>query len=300
MRLTAWMAAAGLALVASGSASAQQGGPFAPQLIVNNSTITNYELSQRQRFLAILGAPDEVRAKALDMLVEDRLRMQAAKAFGLVPDEEAVREGMVEFADRANMTPEQMVAALGQEGIAPETFRDFVSAGIGWRQVVGARFRPRTQITEAEIDRAISMAAQTGRGPEGPRTITMEYARYILPGAGREAGEKVRAQVDSCDDLFGVALGQPEDRLIRETRPVAEVPPAIARELARLDEGETSLGLSTPEATVVLMMCGRTPDLGDGNIDREAVRRQLLNRRMTSYADSYLAELRADALIRTP
>lgn len=297
-RLTVWLAAAGLAVLGAAPATAQQGGPFAPRLIVNDSVITNFELVQRHRFMGILGAPAEVRAETLDMLIGDRLRMQAAKRFGLMPEEEAVREGMEEFAARANMGAEQMVAALGQEGIAPETFRDFVTAGIAWRQVVRARFGPRVQISESEIDRALSRAAQGGG--TGPRTVAMEYARYFLPGASADAAERVRARVDTCDDLFGVALRDPEDRLIRETRPVAEVPAAIAQELARLDEGETSLGLSTPETTVILMMCGRTPDLGEGDIDREAVRQQLFNQRMVSYSNSYMAELRADAIIREP
>ena len=37
-------------------------------------------------------------------------------------------------------------------------------------------------------------------------------------------------------------------------------------------------------------------ELGEG-VDREAVRARLFNQRLSSYADSFLAELKADAII---
>ncbi|TCP23116.1 SurA N-terminal domain-containing protein [Rhodovulum adriaticum] len=294
MRMTVWLAAAGMALWATGTA-AQQGGPFAPRLIVNESAVTNFEIDQRLRFLTILGAPAEMRNNVLQILTDERLQMQAAKRLGVMPEEEAVRSGMEEFAARANMTPEQLVTALGQQGIAPETFRDFVASGIAWRQVVRSRFGPRLQITEAEIDRAIARAAEGG-----PRTVAVEYALFTMPGKTRADAERVRARVDTCDDLFGEALDAPQDRLIRETRAVADLPADIAGQIGRLDAGESTLALSTPQAAVLLMVCGRTPALGDAEVDRGQIRQQLQNQRLVSYADSYLAELRADAIIREP
>lgn len=133
-----------------------------------------------------------------------------------------------------------------------------------------------------------------------PDAVSVEYARFLIPGGTLADAMKVRMRADTCDDLYGIARGLPEERLVREVKPVAEVPADIARELARLDENEVSYGLSTPQMAVVLMLCGRTPDLGEETLDREAVRRQLLNQRLAGYAESYLAELKADAIIRQP
>lgn len=390
-----------LLMLTAGAAAAQQpGGPFAPRVIVNDRAVTNYEVEQRALFLKLLNSPGDLEEVALESLIDDRLRMDAAADLGISLDPERVEKGMEEFASRANLTTEQFVAALGQGGIAAQTFRDFVEAGIAWREVVRARFGPRAQITEAEIDRAIALSSQRGGArvllseiilpadtpereaesqklanrlsreittPAGfaaaarqysvsssrarggridwidlaalppqiaaavlglapgqvsdplpvtnaialfqmraieetelaePETLSVEYARFFLERGTREEADRVAAELDTCDDLYGVAKGLPEERLQREVQLVAELPDEIAFELAKLDEGETAL-LDRGAAPSLLMLCARTPALGE-DVDRGAVRQRLLNQRLAAYAEGYLAELRADAIIRYP
>jgi peptidyl-prolyl cis-trans isomerase SurA len=133
--------------------------------------------------------------------------------------------------------------------------------------------------------------------------VSLEYARYLIPGGGTpEAAQeaaRVAARVDTCDDLYGVNKGQPPERLVIETRPVQEIPAELALELARLDEGEVSTSIVRGGTQVLLMLCGRT-EIREEEVDRAAVRRQLIDQRLAAYADGYLAELRADAIIREP
>ena len=130
----------------------------------------------------------------------------------------------------------------------------------------------------------------------------VEYAQYFLPGGRSEAAlqqaAKIRARVDACDDLYGVAQGQPEEVLERETRKPAEIPTDIAFELSKLDEGEVSTALTRNDGQtlVFLMLCGRTA-LVNEEVSREDVAASLRQRRLEGYADSFLAQLRADARI---
>jgi peptidyl-prolyl cis-trans isomerase SurA len=48
-----------------------------------------------------------------------------------------------------------------------------------------------------------------------------------------------------------------------------------------------------------LMLCGRTPDLGQ-EIDRDTIRRLLFNERIDALAQGFLDGERADALITDP
>jgi peptidyl-prolyl cis-trans isomerase SurA len=104
--------------------------------------------------------------------------------------------------------------------------------------------------------------------------------------------------VDTCDDLYGIAKGQPEERLVIEVLPVAEIPADYAMELAQLDDNEVSTALTTADGQnlVFLMLCGRTRVLPE-EVSRDEVLAQLRNQRIQAYANSYLEELKSDAHI---
>lgn len=381
-------------------------GLFAPAIKVNDRVITQYEVNQRVLLLRALRNPGNLVETAREQLVEDRLKLDAAANAGLRLSDAQIEAGMAEFAGRADLTLEQLQRSIGAQGVAPETLRDFVRAGLAWRELVRARFGPRSQVAEAEIDRAL--AATSGAGgvrvllseiimptPPGeeaavqaraerlsqittigafaaearrfsatatrdrggrldwlplsnlppqlrgvilglkpgevtaplpipnaialfqlraieetdfaaPDYAAIDYAAFLIPEAGsdrasREAA-RIVAETDTCDDLYGVAKGLPEERLDRQVLPPADIAQDIAIELAKLDAGEVSLALTRPTADggpaaqVVLMLCGRTAALND-DVDRGAVANSLRNRKLAAFADSFLAELRADALI---
>ncbi|WP_240336662.1 peptidylprolyl isomerase [Tropicibacter sp. Alg240-R139] len=135
-----------------------------------------------------------------------------------------------------------------------------------------------------------------------PRYSSIEYATYFLSG-GRSAetlttAGQIARYVDNCDDLYGVAKGQPETVLDRVTAKPSEIPQDIALELAKLDPGETSTALTrnNGQTLVFLMLCHRTADLAQ-DASREDVANALTQQRLQSFAESLLAQLKADAII---
>ena len=366
--------------------------PFEPLITVNGRAITRFEFDQRVLFMQILRQPGDVQEMARSSLIEDRLRLAAAKEAGIKVTPDQVMTGMTEFASRANMTAEQFIEATGQMGLAPETFRDFVEAGMVWREVVRAKYSGTVTITEAEVNRAIAgfqptgalklklieivlpaagtdqsaaiararqlqaqitseadfLAAARANGggatgwtrltdldPEARKALErqapgamtrpvalkdkvvvywvsergedplgkdagpwLDYAQFLIPeGAGTEAEvAKVRARVDSCDDLYTVAKGLPADRVIRQSQPQSAVGGDVGAVLATLDAGETSARISRDGWRVFVMLCSRGPS-PDVVPDRGYIREQLLNQRLSSLADIYLEELRSEAII---
>ncbi|MCT8160608.1 peptidylprolyl isomerase [Pseudoruegeria sp. SHC-113] len=137
------------------------------------------------------------------------------------------------------------------------------------------------------------------------QNYTVEFAQYFIAGGRSEEGlrqaSRIRNEVDTCDDLYGVNKGKAEDALRIETLPEAQLPADIRRELDDMDPGEvsTSLTRNNGQTLVFLMLCGRTPDLGE-EVNRGDIRRELVNARLVSYAASYIAQLRSDAVIRIP
>ncbi|MBY6152355.1 peptidyl-prolyl cis-trans isomerase SurA [Vannielia litorea] len=433
---------------------------FKPVVVINGKAVTNFEHQQRIMMMKLFRSPGDLEKEALEALIDDRLRFLAADEMGLALTDEQIVEGETEFAGRANLSREQFIQALEGAGVARESYRDFVAAGLLWRQVVATRFAPlaQAQVTETDIQHAIAATSRRGGGvkvdfaeiilpantpaaaaqaeriaaelggtnmsdaafssaarrysaspsrarggrvPEpvplgnlpgqiaqafltlppggvtepfpipnaiaifqlrrmidsadpGEETVALEYARFLIPGGRTEdtlaQAAKIRTRVDSCNDLYGIAKGLPANRLTRETMAAGDVPGDIAIELAKLDPGESSTALTSGNALVFLMLCGRTtatladdsaagtsgvaPRQSDGRADtddedqaraseaaaaasaeedpaptavegvpevrRAAVRQQLINQIVASYAESYLAELKANAIITYP
>lgn len=135
-----------------------------------------------------------------------------------------------------------------------------------------------------------------------PSYSSIEYAAYYIAGGRSDAGlaqaAAVRGHVDNCNDLYGVAKGQPVEVLDRVTKAPAEIPQDIAIELSKLDPGEVSTALTRAngQTLVFLMMCGRTAS-ANKEATREDVTNALRQERLSGYAEQLLEQLRADARI---
>jgi peptidyl-prolyl cis-trans isomerase SurA len=129
---------------------------------------------------------------------------------------------------------------------------------------------------------------------------TLDYAVYLLPGGKGAVAEaaKIRSKVSICNDLYGIAKGQPEDRLSFTSLPVSQVPSNIALQLAAMDPGE-SIDYPQGATHAFLMLCARNP-VGAAAASREQVQADLTNQRLAAMADTYMEELRSEAFIREP
>jgi peptidyl-prolyl cis-trans isomerase SurA len=155
-RLLALLALAVMALVLPAGPGAAQS-PFSAALYVNDQAITNYEIDQRRRFLEFIGAGG-TRERAIERLIEDRLQVQEARRLGLRLSPDQLNRGMAEFAARAEITLDELYGRLSRDGIDRETFVEFIRSGLLWRDLVQGRFGSEIRITDAELERAMSVA----------------------------------------------------------------------------------------------------------------------------------------------
>jgi len=231
---------------------------FAPRIYVNDRAITNYEVAQRALFLRVLRAPGNPEEEALKALIEDRLRQTEAKRLGVKLSEKDLTAGLNEFAGRANLTAEQFAAELGKAGIAAETFRDFVAAGVLWRQVVRARFLGQVPISEADIDKALEAATR-------PRALRVLVSELVIPAPeGQEAAAMAQAQ-ELSDTISGESAFAAAARKYSASQtagaggrldwlPLANLPPAIGQQILALDAGEVSDPVAVPGAVVLFLL----------------------------------------------
>ncbi|WP_420586898.1 peptidylprolyl isomerase [Ruegeria sp.] len=155
------------------------------------------------------------------------------------------------------------------------------------------------------LPNAIALFQMRGLRETAPGTPTyskIDYAIYNLPG-GRSAetlarAARLREEIDTCDDLYGLAKENPTEVLQRNEASPAEIPRDVALELAKLDLNEVSTTLTGNNGQTLsfLMLCTRTRDLGE-DTTRADVANALTQQRLTALADSLLEQLRAEANI---
>lgn len=165
--------------------------------------------------------------------------------------------------------------------------------------------RPGEVSAPLELDQAVAIF-QMRSIEELPVPATnfaaIEYGVLRIPG-GRSPealarAAEIRAGIDTCDDLYGVNFGGPDEALTVTAQAPSEIPRAVALELAKLDRHEVSTALTTASGDQLLfiMLCGRTAEANQ-EASRAQVADALRNRRITAYADGYLEQLRSEATI---
>lgn len=235
-----------------------QDSPFGPYLYVGDRVITNFELEQRARFLSVLRAPGDPLTQAREALIDDKLRMMAAERLGTVLTDEALQAGLEEFASRANLTAEQFIAALGQGGVEPQSFRDFVEAGLVWRDIVRGRYAGRVNVSEAEIDRVIAQGAQDTRirllvselviaAPPGQEDAALAQVRDIRDGILAGGNFASAARQFSASPTAGSGGQLP-------WLPLENLPPNLTPLLLGLEPGGISEPVVVPNAVVLFQV----------------------------------------------
>ncbi len=184
VRITAAIAA-GLAALWIGLAPAAAQGPFATRITVNDRVITNWEVDQRARFLELFGTPGDLVAEAEERLIDERLQKAVADRMGIRLTDEQLMAGMEEFAARVDLTVEEFLEIVGTVGIDPLSYRDFIAAGLLWREVARTRFAPRVDVSDADVDRAKADWSQRS-------AVRVQLAEIVLPAAGLQAIESRR------------------------------------------------------------------------------------------------------------
>ena len=258
----------GALLLALPGLAMAQGNPFAPVLRVGDRVITQYELTQRVLFLGVLKAPGDAATMATEGLIEDRLRQAAADAAGIVIAADAVQAGMEEFAARANLTAAKLIEALAPGGVEAETFRDFVEAGVTWREVIRQKYAGKIQVSEAEIDRAIAAGVAAGGDvrvlllelvipTNGTAAAALALANRLRAEIRTEAGFAQAARLHSKSDT--ASKGGALDWAALNT-----LPEGLAARILALEKGGITEPIQQPGAVAMFYLRDITQGAGEG------------------------------------
>ena len=274
--------------------------------VVNDEPISVHDLAARVRLtMATLGAPeseaeqDRMVAEVLESLIDERLKVQAAKRLSVQIRGNEAEAAYARFAGTFGMDADSFTETLRQQGISEVTVWTKIDADLRWGQII----RRQVVVAPDEVDEEMaSIRAAAGQPEFRIRRIVLLADRDRDRAAVRAEADRLHADLAAGADFRVLALrhsqGLPDSPGGDWVRGDA-VDPLLAAALAGLETGAVSAPVETAGAVYLVQLLDRravsVPD------DEAALRRQadeLVFRRNAVTTDrTLMRQLRASALI---
>ena len=145
---------------------------FDPAIIVNESIISKFEVSQRIILLDILQTAGDVNKKAKDELIYAKLIERFVKKYNLSVADSKIEEGVIELANRFNLNKKNFLSEIDKIGLSEKSLEIFLRDKILLKEVVQYKFSNRAEIAEDEIDAYII---------NGSASLDVELSEIVLP-----------------------------------------------------------------------------------------------------------------------
>ncbi|HEV3396522.1 MAG TPA: SurA N-terminal domain-containing protein [Xanthobacteraceae bacterium] len=285
--------------------AAQSGGRAQTVVVfVNGEPITALDVDQRMKLLEISTHKVPARQEALDELIDEKLKLQIGKRYGLeIPDKD-VESSFSTMARRVNQTAKQFSEGLTHAGINVPALKRRIKADITWSSIIRGKFPSVNAVGEKDV-----LSAMESRKTDEKDAVSYQYTLrellFIVPRGSppaafetrRRQADELRHRFDSCEQgvPFARALS---DVAVRE--PVRRTSVDIgAAQRAVLDGTEVG-HLTPPELTQdgveMIAVCAREKAGGD-TVGMAQTREAMVAERYNAQAKRYLQQLRREAII---
>jgi peptidyl-prolyl cis-trans isomerase SurA len=224
-------------------------------LTVNNRVITRFEFEQRRLFLQLIGITGDLDSMTEAALIDERLQLAEGDFVGVRISAEAINRGVEEFARRGGLSAQELVDALTQNGVATETLRDFVRAGLVWREAARARWSGAApRVADADVDRALAITR--------PREVVrVALSEIVVPISEPALADRVVAEIAAGGDFAEAArthsLAPSAERGgVMEPIPLEHLAPEIGAAVATLQPGQITRPIPQPDGLVIYQLRG--------------------------------------------
>ena len=182
--------------------------------VVNNDVITEFELQNRVRQVAVnlrrqnieLPPMPQLRAQVLDRLITEKAMQQRAREIGVRVDEQMVTASIEQIARNNKLTTDELRSRLREEGVSWSAFRSQIRDEITQQRLREREVDSKINIPESEVDAYLAEQA----GFTGSDTMEYRVEHILLPlpadGIESEEGRKVKALAE--DILERVQKGE--------------------------------------------------------------------------------------------
>lgn len=164
---------------AEASTAAPQGLSESVAAVVNDDIISTYDLAQRMRLLIATSGIQptqqniaQFQREALVSLVDERLQLQELRhqekeqKIEIVATDEELNGEIADMAKNNNMSAQQFVASLENQGIGVGTLMEQIRAQTSWQRWIRGRYGSRLRIGEDQIKAQQQRLAASASKPQ--------------------------------------------------------------------------------------------------------------------------------------
>ena len=300
-----------LGVIASAPIYAQNNESIA--VIVNQDAITQSDVLDRIRLIASsTGLPmngetqAKLRPQIINMLVDEALKIQEAKALGIKIEAKEIDNGFASIAQQNNFTPEQFKKILQSQGVNFITLRDQIASQIAWAKIVQRKIRPRVEIMDSDIDVEIKkLQKNIGQTQYRLSEIFIPLTDPRKENAARQFTTRVVEELRKRPESFPKAAQQ-----LSQTPQAAnggdmgfvsldQLPKEIAKAVPTMIVNEISLPIKTLNGFHIIVVRGSRIITANDLPPREAILQRLGNEKLDRGARRYLQDMTSSAFIET-
>jgi peptidyl-prolyl cis-trans isomerase SurA len=292
------------ALVAMGCGSPLRAQTVA--VMVNGEPITNYDIEQRGKLIALSTHKPPARQNVINELIDEKVKIKEAKKYSVDPTGSDVDQAYASMSSRMHITADQLTKTLETQGIRPDTMKQRLRAEMVWSSLVRGRFKESLQVGEKEVAAA---AVEVKGSEDKPESESFEYKMQpivlIVPRgsaptvteARHKEAESLRNRVQNCEEANALFKSM-QNAAIREpvTKTSADLPPALRELLDKTPIGHLTEPEVTKQGVEMVALCGRKPTTIDTPKKKE-VRDKMFAEKYEAKSKAYLQEVRKAAMI---
>ena len=273
-------------------------------VIANGSPITEYDIQQRTKLVAISTHKPPTRQEIINDLIDDRLKISRAKVYGLEVADAEVNDAFNGMATRQHITTEQFAQVLERAGISPNTVKARIRAELTWQQLIRGKYSSSLQVGDSDIASALKDRNESETAAVGyvytlypVMIVVARGSNEATMAAKRSEAENLRSRFVSCNEGLAMARGL-RDVAVREpvTRSSADLSPQLRDLLGNMQIGRLTTPEETAQGLQMFAVCNKKESTTESPLKRE-LREQIFSKRFETESKKYLDEVRKSAMI---
>jgi peptidyl-prolyl cis-trans isomerase SurA len=237
------------------------------------------------------------RKHATEELIEERLKLQAAKKLGVEVTDAEVKTLLKEVSDRNKMTYDEFAQHLKGLGVDISTMGEKFRAGKAWREMISRRYAAQASVSQRDVDLFLANAA----AETGVDAVELQLHKISLALAGRtdqttwtrrySEAEGLRRRFAGCKTMGDLAKSAADSKFedMKFVKPASIAEPMRTMLLSAKDD-EVLPPVTTAAGVDLYAVCGRRV-----SGDRERVQAVLQNKELGILAERHLRNLKQEA-----